>query len=98
MKQNRRKFSSAFKAQVALEAVKGLKTISEIAQQYELHPMQITQWKKEFLSHSADVFERDQKRDEEMERLKKERDELFRQIGELKFENDWYKKNYSNAG
>lgn len=92
MKQNRRKFSSAFKAQVALEAVKGLKTISEIAQQYELHPMQITQWKKEFLSHSADVFERDQKRDEEMERLKKERDELFRQIGELKFENDWYKK------
>ena len=49
MKQNRRKFSSAFKAQVALEAVKGLKTISEIAQQYELHPMQITQWKKEFL-------------------------------------------------
>ena len=92
MKQNRRKFSSAFKAQVALEAVKGLKTISEIAQQYELHPMQITQWKKEFLSHSADVFERDQKRDEEKERLKKERDELFRQIGELKFENDWYKK------
>lgn len=92
MKQNRRKFSSAFKAQVALEAVKGLKTVSEIAQQYELHPMQITQWKKEFLSHSADVFERDQKRDEEMERLKKERDELFRQIGELKFENDWYKK------
>ena len=92
MKQNRRKFSSAFKAQVALEAVKGLKTVSEIAQQYELHPMQITQWKKEFLSHSADVFERDQKRDEEMERPKKERDELFRQIGELKFENDWYKK------
>ena len=92
MKQNRRKFSSAFKAQVALEAVKGLKTVSEIAQQYELHPMQVTQWKKEFLSHSADVFERDQKRDEEMERLKKERDELFRQIGELKFENDWYKK------
>ena len=92
MKQNRRKFSSAFKAQVALEAVKGLKTVSEIAQQYELHPMQVTQWKKEFLSHSADVFERDQKRDEEKERLKKERDELFRQIGELKFENDWYKK------
>ncbi|GAB1419387.1 hypothetical protein MASR2M12_21520 [Bacteroidales bacterium] len=60
MKQNRRKFSSAFKAQVALEAVKGLKTVSEIAQQYELHPMQITQWKKEFLSHSADVFKRNQ--------------------------------------
>ncbi len=92
MKQNRRKFSSAFKAEVALEAIKGIKTVSEIAQYYELHPMQVTQWKKEFLAHSAEVFEGDQKRLEEVERLKKERDELFRQIGELKFENDWYKK------
>lgn len=92
MKQNRRKFSSAYKAEVALEAVKGIKTVSEIAQQYDLHPVQVTQWKKEFLAHSAGVFERDQKRDEELEHLKKEREELFRQIGELKFENDWYKK------
>ncbi len=92
MKQNRRKFSSALKAEVALEAIKGIKTVSEIAQLYELHPVQVTQWKKEFLAHSADVFEGDQKRNEELERLKRERDELFRQIGELKFENDWYKK------
>jgi len=40
MKQNRRKFTAAFKAEVALEAIKGLKTISEIAHQYELHPVQ----------------------------------------------------------
>jgi len=92
MKQNRRKFSSAFKAEVALEAIKGIKTVSEIAQHYELHPVQVTQWKKEFLAHSAEVFEGDQKQSDELERLKKERDELFRQIGELKFENDWYKK------
>ena len=92
MRKNRRQFSSAFKAEVALEAIKGIKTVSEIAQHYELHPVQVTQWKKEFLAHSSNVFEGDQKRDEELERLKKERDELFRQIGELKFENDWYKK------
>jgi len=92
MKQHRRKFSSAFKAEVAIEAIKGIKTVSEIAQHYELHPVQVTQWKKDFLAHSADVFEGDQKRVDELERLKKERDELFRQIGELKFENDWYKK------
>ncbi len=92
MKQHRRKFSSAFKAEVAIEAIKGIKTVSEIAQHYELHPVQVTQWKKDFLAHSADVFEGDQKQVDELERLKKERDELFRQIGELKFENDWYKK------
>lgn len=48
MKQTRRKFSSTFKAEVALEAIKGIKTISEIAQQYEIHPVQVTLWKKSF--------------------------------------------------
>ncbi|HAP69222.1 MAG TPA: hypothetical protein DCR04_05760 [Flavobacteriales bacterium] len=46
MKRTKRVFSSAFKAEVALEAIKGLKTVSELAQEYELHPAQITQWKK----------------------------------------------------
>ncbi len=92
MKRNRREFSSAFKAEVALEAIKGIKTISEIAQLYGLQPAQVTQWKKELVVHSVHVFGKEQKRNEELERLKKERDELFRQIDELKFENDWYKK------
>lgn len=92
MKKIRRKFSSAFKSEVALEAIKGIKTISEISQYYELHPVQVTQWKKEFLAHSSEVFEGDERRNEELERLHKERDELFRQIGELRVENEWYKK------
>jgi len=92
MKKIRRKFSSAFKSEVALEAIKGIKTISEISQHYELHPVQVTQWKKEFLAHSSEVFEGDERRNEELERLHKERDELFRQIGELRVENEWYKK------
>ncbi len=92
MKQNRRRFNAAFKAEVAIEAIKGLKTISEIAQQYELHPVQVTQWKKEFLARSVEVFESDSKHEQELERLRKERDKLFREIGELKFENSWYKK------
>jgi len=92
MKKIRRKFSSAFKSEVALEAIKGIKTISEISQHYELHPVQVTQWKKEFLAHSSEVFEGDERRKEELERLHKERDELFRQIGELRVENEWYKK------
>jgi putative transposase len=49
MKRTKRVFSSAFKAEVALEAIKGVKTVSELAQEYELHPAQITQWKKQFL-------------------------------------------------
>ena len=49
MKQQRRKHSAEFKARVALEAVKGVKTISEIAQEYEIHPIQVSNWKKELL-------------------------------------------------
>ena len=92
MKRTKRVFSSAFKAEVALEAIKGVKTVSELAQEYELHPAQITQWKKQFLEQSASIFESDKKKNEELEQLKTERDELFRQMGELKFENSWYKK------
>jgi transposase len=92
MKENRRKFSSSYKAEVALEAVKGMQTISEIAHHYELHPVQVSQWKKEFIEHSAEVFEGDRKQKEELERHRNERDQLYRHIGELKVENDWFKK------
>jgi len=63
MNQTQRKFSSALMAEVALEAIKGINTISEIVQQHELHPMRVTQWKKVFLTHSIDIFEVDQKHD-----------------------------------
>jgi transposase len=92
MKQSRRKFGSAFKAEVALDAVKGIKTVAEIAQQYEIHPVQVSQWKTEFLARSAEVFEGEKKQREELERVKMERDELFKQIGELRFQNEWIKK------
>ncbi|HQO64778.1 MAG TPA: transposase [Syntrophorhabdus sp.] len=92
MKNTRRKFSAAFKAEVALEAIKGIKTISEISQEYELHPVQVTQWKKEFLEHAPEVFEGEKKKREELVQLQAERDELFKQLGELKFQNEWYKK------
>jgi transposase len=92
MKNTRRKFGSAFKAEVALEAIKGIKTIAEIAQQYELHPVQVSQWKNEFLERSAEVFEKENKQREELARLQAEREELFKQIGELRFQNEWFKK------
>ncbi|MGY6559595.1 MAG: transposase, partial [Nitritalea sp.] len=57
MGQKRRKFSGAFKAKVALEAIKGNLTLSELAQRFELHPNQISLWKQEFLERSVSVFE-----------------------------------------
>lgn len=74
MKHTRRKFGAAFKAEVALEAIKGIKTVAEIAQQYEIHPVQVSQWKTEFLAHSAEVFEGEKKHREELDRLRAERD------------------------
>jgi transposase len=92
MKKERRKFSAAFKAEVALEAIHGVLTVSELAQKYEVHPVQIAQWKKEVLSRASTLFEDNKKQRSEMSNMQNERDELFKQLGELKFQNEWLKK------
>jgi transposase-like protein len=56
-KRNRRTHSPAFKAKVALAALKGDKTLAELAQQFDVHPNQITDWKKQLQERVADVFE-----------------------------------------
>lgn len=90
----RQKFDEQFKAKVALEAVKEEMTLQELAQKYEVHPNQISVWKKQLLEKNAELFVRKNKKDEEYERLKKEKQELFRQLGETKFENEFLKKKY----
>jgi len=92
MNKPRRKFSNELKAKVALEAIKGVKTVSELAQEYQVHPNLITKWKKDFLSNASKVFGSDKNEIEKIKSLEKEKDELFRQIGQLKVENDWLKK------
>ncbi len=89
MGQTRRKFSSAFKAKVALEAIKGKETVTALAQRFELHANQISAWKQEFLEKSASVFE-DGASPEKKELL--DVDILYAQIGQLKVENDFLKK------
>jgi transposase-like protein len=56
-KRNRRAHSAVFKAKVALAALKGDKTLAELAQQFEIHPNQVTDWKKQLQEQAADVFE-----------------------------------------
>jgi len=87
-KKKRQKHSPEFKAKVVIEALKEQKTISELAQLYQVHPNQITLWKKEFLANASQVFERGNKKPKDDLDLAK----LFEAIGQLKIENDWLKK------
>lgn len=81
---------AAFKARVALEAVKGEKTIAQIASEYGVHPNQIGRWKKRLIEELPLLFSDRRKRESKAARA--ETDELYRQIGQLKVELDWLKK------
>jgi transposase len=82
-KRTRRNHGGVFKAKVALEAVKGEQTLSELAQRFQVHPNQITQWKKQLLDRASEVFEKEKKSGEPDAR------ELHAKIGELTMENDF---------
>lgn len=84
-------YSKEFKAKVALEAIKEEKTLAEIAAQFEVHPNQVTQWKKKAIESIADIFA---KASDKKDNSDEDRDELFRQIGQLKVENEFLKKKY----
>ena len=75
------------------EAVKGQRTINEIAAEFEVHPTQVNAWKKQLMNHPAEVFAGEKKQKEDFEQ---ERDLLFNQIGQLKVEVDWLKKDWSS--
>jgi putative transposase len=87
----RKNHDSAFKAKVALEALKGEKTLAQISSEYGIHVNQIRQWRQKLLEELPGVFsDRRQKKDKETEEMTSE---LYRQIGQLKVELDWLKKN-----
>jgi len=92
MKRAKRTFSAEFKAKVAIEALKEVKTISELAQIYQVHPNLISLWKKEFLANAGKVFDKGKDEAEEINKLRKENDELIHQIGKLTVDNNWLKK------
>ena len=87
----KRVHSASFKAKVALEALRGEKTIAELAVQYGVHPVQISRWKNEFLERAPEIFSEGSVRSREAD-LRRELDEAHRQLGQAKVELDWAKK------
>jgi len=86
----RKGHNGAFKAKVALEAIKGEKTLAQLSSEFEVHANQIGQWRKQLLNELPSLFsDRRKKQDREQEDLVSE---LYRQIGQLKVEVDWLKK------
>ncbi len=90
----RRQYEAAFKARVALEAVKGEKTIAQVASEYGVHPNQIVKWKKQLLENVAGVFSR--KQGPEVEEMKELIDKLYKKIGEQDIELEFLKKSTGN--
>ena len=89
MRRKRRNHSSAFKAKVALAAVRGDRTLAELAEQFEIHPNQIQTWKKQLLESADEVFDKGRSKTEDSdERIK----ELHAKIGELAMEKDFLSK------
>ena len=90
MSRKRKQHSAGLKARVALAAVKGDRTTSELAAKFEIHPTQVSQWKRELLEGVEGVFGRDRKGEsKEQEALVAD---LYEQIGRLQMELEWLKK------
>ena len=96
MKAKRRRHDAAFKARVALEALKGVKTIQAIAKEFEVHPVQVSEWKRQGQERLVSVFERGSAwKGEDFE---KERTDLHAKIGDLTVKLDFLAKKAKQLG
>ena len=89
MKKSRKKYDAKFKAKVALDAIKECETLNELAAKYEVSPVMISRWKKEFIENSAAAFETPKIDDEA---IQKQKDQYLRKIGDLEMQLDFAKR------
>ena len=92
----RKKHSKELKARIALDAIKGQKTMTELATEYGVHANQISRWKKQLLDAAPDVFT--QGKDKAAEKQEVEQDRLYKKVGQLQIEVDWLKKKTGYLG
>lgn len=92
----RRQHSPEFKARVAMEALRGLKTVNEIGREYQVHPVQVGKWKKELMERLPEVFGRKPEMDAAI--LARQRERLERKVGELTMDIEFLKKKCVQLG
>ena len=91
----RKRYTGAFKAKVGLEALMGVKTVGQIAREYQVHPVQVTQWKGVIRDHLPELFEPSRSEGEDSQELIAQ---LHEKIGQLTVEADWLKKKCKQLG
>jgi putative transposase len=95
MSRKRRTFAAAFKARVALAAARGDRTTAQLASEFSVHTSQVTAWKKQLLDHVSELFEDGRRKEDEASLVNEQ--ELYEQIGRLKMEAEWLKKNLPSS-
>lgn len=98
MSNKRKQYNPQFKAKVALDAVRGEKTVAELSSQYSLHSTMINNWKKHLLEEASTLFESGRKKAAEEGSQDTQIAELYRQIGQLKVERDFLEKRSAQLG
>ena len=94
----RRKYTSEFKSKVALEALREQQPVHEIAKRYQVHPTQVTEWKKALLGNASSVFESASSKQDEAFKQKLKEDRLHKQIGQLQVKVDFLKDSCDKLG
>lgn len=94
MKAKRRRFNGAFKAKVALEALKEREPLAELSEKYEVHANMISKWKQEFIDRAGEIFDNPPPEKQKEKTI----EQLYTKIGQLEMEREWLKKISGKAG
>ena len=98
MKRKKRHLSAEFKARIAIEALKGIRSVNDIAQENDVAPSQVSQWKKELESRMVEIFESSNTTKKELKKLAVKEAQMERKVGQLVLEKDFLLKKCEQLG